>query len=150
MPLWNFFRVIKNKDVTFLLKDREKLLGAIKDRICPEELLNKLIEVWSDLDYQFIDEFGVSKEKKTELMLRKDLLDSKISLELKGGHRFKTNIKRIETALALLSGSDSGNDNFSYRTLISSVSKQVGYRIKEKETTVAEFYGDIEALKNNS
>lgn len=138
LPLWNWNKVQERSDYTYLRMNR------INSNATPEEQ-QELKKVWEKLFAEFIDCFKFSAEFKDQVMKEEEiaiLINQKIQTGDKSINYF---IELAKRELEAMKPKESSVTSF-WQTK-SAIQRLVGYRIDAKNTTVMEFYSEIELLK---
>lgn len=139
LPMYNWRKINKTNDINFLCYEgKAKTWKQIKT----------LNEVLQNIKNQFIDTFGISEAYRTELEIKRDILVIEASIATTGD-RSQENFKRIkQKELERLYSELEETDNAIGDKAI--VEKFMGFKINDKECTVAEYYGYIELLKKHN
>ena len=135
LPIFYWFKIFETNELTHLL---------IKGKL-PQ---TQLTEIWNDIYNEFIIKFGVDEKFKEHFNLKKDiiLLEIEYAQKKQAGVKFRLQLelKKLESLNPI---QETKQD---FHLLASSISKQMGYNVNLKTTSVTEFYSHIKLLKNGS
>ncbi len=136
MPVWNWFKVSETNDLKYLLKEDVKLTD--KDRMI-------LAVIWDNMYFEFLETFGVPAKMQQVLGLRREILklQTKMICNNRKDLEALIHIKGLE-----LSALQVDSNKQELNTVTAFVSKQMGFRINERETTVKEFYTYLKMVSN--
>jgi hypothetical protein len=137
LPVENYFKIQKEQDLTYLLRDKET-------KVTNKDLF-KMAEIWSDLDYQFLDEFGISSDQQAKVILEQSILILEIEVAL-GNVTGNRNSLELLKASMLLSYPEKENKDFNYHTILASSCKFMGFWRDPKEQTVLDFYSNLHLM----
>lgn len=120
------------------------IIGA--DYSLEYEQTPEMLALWSKLFDEYMLKHGKTKEYEEWMKLRMRLNDMRNDYLIEQ-NRIKLNfIKRVEKELEVYEKRMSQDKN---KSVLSSVSRRVGYHLKSKEVTVNEVYSYIKDIKND-
>lgn len=99
--------------------------------------------VWEMLNYDYLDRFGLSRNHKRYLQLRKRLLVLKLDLIITEDRFLENEIEEIEDELKTIFQSDSKNTKNSFEKMLIQMSDYVKYAI-DKNISTLEFFIRLE------
>jgi len=136
MPVWNWFKVSETNDLKYLLKE---------DSILKENDRKLLAVVWDRIYFEFLEVFGVPAKMQQVLSLRREILKLQTKMVCKGRKDLEAliHIKGLE-----LEALQADSNKQELNTVTAFVSKQMGFRVDERKTTVKEFYTYLKMVSN--
>lgn len=135
LPIWNWFKIQENDDVSYLLKAQSKLNDDQKI---------ELGQVFERIYQEFLKLFGISDEFYQIISLRREIAIMKLDMYLNNDASMETFIEIKELELAKLLKSNEGSTTHELKARIE---KFMGFRLDEKMVSVKEFYSYIELIK---
>ena len=133
MPIWNWNQICETGDLKYLYKD-------LKGRVS-----KTLDTLWTELQQQYIDEFGLDENFKQQLRLKKDLIKLNCDYILTKD-RFKLVEIKIKQADIL---SLSGKRVVEFYEVLDHVEKYKGFEIDPKKTSVKKWYWTLKNMAKN-
>ena len=145
LPIYNWFNLRSEEDLTYLLKDSSK--HGSKEEID----LNELKSVYLDMITEFFAEFGQTKELKSEVKLISKIVDSNILFITTGDRFLLNNIKVMEGRLQKLKldNVDKSLNVDAKKELkkdIARVGTSIGKFVNVKTVTVLQFYTQLSTI----
>ncbi len=135
LPLKNWFKIQKTNDIVWLLHKQIKV--SIKQKI---QLDRAFYIIWKE----FINTFGISDAMQKILELRRDIQVLKSDMYLRKDRSRLGLIRVKERELKSLTD-DTNKKEFDNTQAY--VAKFMGFKIDENTTTVKEYYGYMEIMK---
>lgn len=140
LPLFNWDRLHTTGDLRYLIisENPEEIEGAD-----PKELNN----LWTLLQQEYIDEFGLSEEYLTILRTKKQsiLLKIKAALTGDGSRNALAKIKDEELKERL-----ERKEKVTFNDTLAQVEKFMGYQINPKQISVKKFYTYLKLMSKGS
>lgn len=127
MPVWNWFKLHKTNNFTYL---RKKPTLNI-------EFSKGLANIWDDLNDQFMSRYGMTEEFKQLLRLKKQRINQLSDYVIQNDY-FKlteADLTTVEIDQIMQKGEDITNEE----TIIL-IEQQMGFKINPMEITVTEYY----------
>lgn len=133
MPLWNWRKCTEGK--TEFVRLNKKVGNKKKDA-----------DVWTFLYDENIERFGLGKDQETIYELRLRLAELQCDYCIEGNTFMLNEIRMIEQEIIDIV--DRIQNGASIDECLMVLSKWMGFRINQKETTVAEFYTYLNAFQD--
>jgi len=130
LPIYNFNKIIKEGNLSFLLKS-----GVITD---------EADFIWENIIDEFTKYVGFSKSYEDYMRFKKEeaLLICQAYLEDK---KYLLNFARVA---AIQAEESLGKNEEDFEKSVALVSKYMGFRVNTKETTVKEFYSYVKIIED--
>lgn len=138
MPIYNWFKINETNDLRWVLKDFNAQIG-----INAKALLN----AWNKIFDEFIEVFGIPDKLREIMEMKRDIMILESQVALKGDRTRLPFIEIKRDALEKLLKSEKKGVINQAKIY---VEKFMGFRLNEKETSVKEFYGYVNALNEHT
>jgi hypothetical protein len=141
MPVYNWFKVIKDFNLGFLLKDST---NKNPDDVKPIDD-NLALSVWFKVNNQYYKEFGIDVNTQNVLELKKEIGELKLDYCITGDKFKLTEIEIKENKLKSIDPDDKPELNFNKE--VAKMYEYMGF-FNTKKITVHEYYTAREGLKD--
>jgi len=140
LPIWNFWEVVEKNELRYLLKlkDYEQLPE------CTEEQLHELYELWSELDYQYFEYFGIEDKYLNRLKLEKSIIMLEIDVALGKNTLSIVRLRQQKRVLAELN--ESSEEGLKPLDMLINVEKFMGFHLKPEQISVKKFYSYVKNM----
>lgn len=133
LPIWNWYQIPKNNgDLRFLYKSCKGVVG------------DKMVQLWYDLQDEYIERFGLDADFEKELALKKQIIQLNCDYVLTQ-NKFNNTLINIAKADLKALGDKKGTD---FYIIKDSLEKHKGFKIDPKTTSVVEWFSTIKNLSN--
>lgn len=145
LPIWHFFQVRITGDLVYLLKldNYDELPSNV-----PEEIIEKLREVWDFMDTESLVIFGVSSRLTDKTRAKNDII--KLELEDLGNEDpvIQNILATLKSQYNAAWGFEEGDDikPLTLSQELAVVNKYVGFQIVPKTTSTVEYYSYVNKM----
>lgn len=141
MPIYNWRKINETNDLRWLFPEGKGMITPKKKTL--------LSEAWEKIFDSFIDTFGISKDFRRVLELRREIIVLKSKSLIYGDKSLNTMIKILNIELErLLKNTEAGVKTFS--EVKGYIEKFMGFQLNERTTTVLDYYTYLNLLQENA
>lgn len=98
------------------------------------------IEVWQDLNYQYAEEFGLSRHHQKYLLLKKQLMILELRMLETGNRMLLNDIRMVKSEITELSKGNESQDSVSIDDSLIWLSKFMGFFLNKNDLMTKQYY----------
>ena len=130
LPIWNWWKIAETGNLGYLYKDEKEYNSND----------NSLVELWSKIQDEYLDEFGITDDFKEMLTLKKRWINQKANFLITGERFLLNEIEEIEIDLKEI---EQGGVTVKKDETVIMLEEKLGRELEPKNMSVKKYYNYI-------